>query len=465
MAIFHLSVKTVSRSAGRSATAAAAYRAGVSIIDQRTGEVHDYTRKGGVVSASLILPDGAPEWAADRGELWNAAELAETRKNSTVAREFEIALPGELTSEQRAELAHDFAREIVTRHGCAADVAIHEPGKGGDQRNHHAHILLTTRRVGADGVGEKTRELDDRKEGRALVLEWRERFADLTNERLQAAGHAVRVDHRSLEDQGIEREPTQHLGPTATAIERRTGQPSRKRLEWDQSAQERLERAAAAGQAERERELIDLSGRLQDAIKERDAAAAWVEALEKHKRDHAQMQAQRADVVRQELEEAKARGSAAARPQLQAVSLDDLIGPGASKAAAERQEREREAEKQRIEDERRKAEREERQRKDREQWEALIGTPTAEQKQAREERERAKLAEVWERQEREWARQREEAKAREPVPTPAPTPSPTLTPEPARESRPAEPKQVQERQEAERKKAEQEKAKGKGWSR
>ena len=97
MAIFHLSVKTVSRSAGRSATAAAAYRAGVKITDERTGEIHDYTRKGGVESAAVILPDNAPEWARDRAQLWNAAEQAEKRKNSTVAREFEIALPAELS--------------------------------------------------------------------------------------------------------------------------------------------------------------------------------------------------------------------------------------------------------------------------------------------------------------------------------------------------------------------------------
>ena len=124
MAIYHLSVKTISRSAGRSATAAAAYRAGVEIADERTGEIHDYRRKGGVESAELVLPAGAPEWAADRAALWNAAEQAEKRKNSTVAREFEIALPAELSPDERQRLARDFARELVERHGCVADVAI-----------------------------------------------------------------------------------------------------------------------------------------------------------------------------------------------------------------------------------------------------------------------------------------------------------------------------------------------------
>jgi len=240
VAIYHLSVKTVSRSAGRSATAAAAYRAGVEIADERTGEIHDYTRKGGVESAELILPENAPEWATDRARLWNAAEQAEKRKNSTVAREFEIALPSELSPEERQRLAHDLAREIVERHGCAVDVAIHAPGKEGDDRNHHAHILCSTRRLGPEGFGEKTRELDDKATGSKIVTEWRERFASLQNERLHEAGEVARVDHRSLADQGIERMPTEHLGPAATAIERRTGGPSEKR----QSFQERIEAAA-----------------------------------------------------------------------------------------------------------------------------------------------------------------------------------------------------------------------------
>ena len=239
MAIYHLSVKTVSRSAGRSATAAAAYRAGVEIADERTGEIHDYTRKGGVESADLILPENAPEWAADRARLWNATEQAEKRKNSTVAREFEIALPSELSPEERRRLAHDLAREIVERHGCAVDVAIHAPGKEGDDRNHHAHILCSTRRLGPEGFGEKTRELDDKATGSKIVTEWRERFASLQNERLHEAGEVARVDHRCLADQGIERMPTEHLGPSATAIERR-GEVSKKM----QSFQERIEAAA-----------------------------------------------------------------------------------------------------------------------------------------------------------------------------------------------------------------------------
>ena len=254
MAIYHLSVKTVSRSAGRSATAAAAYRSGVKITDERTGEIHDYTRKGGVESARLVLPADAPEWAADRAALWNAAEQAETRKNSTVAREFEIALPAELSPQERERLAVDFAREVVDRHGCAADVAIHAPGKEGDNRNHHAHILVTTRRLTAEGFTEKTRELDDRKTKE--VDRWRERFADLQNERLRESGSAARVDHRSLADQGIDREPTSHLGPAVAAMERR-GVPTQVRQRIEDEIGERLRKAKEAGDLAREVEQAD----------------------------------------------------------------------------------------------------------------------------------------------------------------------------------------------------------------
>ena len=273
MAIYHLSVKTIGRSAGRTATAAAAYRAAAEITDERTGEVHDYRRKRDVESATLIVPEGAPEWASDRAALWNAAEQSETRKNSTVAREFEIALPSELSADERQAMAHAFAREIVARHGCAADVAIHAPGREGDHRNHHAHILCTTRRLTPDGFGEKCRELDDRKT--KAVDGWRERFADLQNEHLERAGVAERVDHRSLKEQGIERTPMRHLGPAATGYERRTGEPSRKRLDFEREAAERLVLAKEAGELERqsqqaERSILDLSGDLQAAKAERD---------------------------------------------------------------------------------------------------------------------------------------------------------------------------------------------------
>lgn len=275
MAIFHLSVKPISRSAGRTATAAAAYRSAEKIADERTGDVHDYTRKGGVESADLVLPSGAPEWATDRARLWNAAELAEKRKDACVAREFEVALPAELSPEDRRRLALKFAQEMADREGCAVDVAIHAPGRGGDNRNHHAHILRTTRKVEAQGLGAK---LDTEKAGRNRkhdLEEVRTRWADLTNEALERAGSTERVDHRSLKAQGIERDPLPHLGPAAAGFERRTGEASRKRQDFDQDAAERLARAKEAGELERQavavdRSILDLSGDLRTALAERD---------------------------------------------------------------------------------------------------------------------------------------------------------------------------------------------------
>ncbi|MBY0577922.1 MAG: MobA/MobL family protein [Burkholderiales bacterium] len=296
MAIYHLSVKAVSRSVGRSATAAAAYRAGCEMADERTGVIHDYRRKGGVESAEIVLPDGAPEWATDRAKLWNAAELAEKRKDACVAREYEVALPAELSPSERRRLALDFARDMANREGCSVDVAIHAPGRGGDNRNHHAHLLRTTRKVEAEGMGAK---LDAEKAGRNRTADLeavRVRWAEMANIALERAGHAARVDHRSLEAQreeerlgdylrrkiehaerleALSREPTRHLGPTATAFERRTWEPSRLRLDFEREAMERLERAREAGDLERQgkaldRAILDLSGDLNAARAERD---------------------------------------------------------------------------------------------------------------------------------------------------------------------------------------------------
>lgn len=219
MAIYHLSVKTISRSAGRSATAAAAYRAGAVIADERTGLLHDYTRKQGIEHSAIVLPAGAPEWAADRAALWNTAEQAETRKNSTVAREFEIALPSELDATERRDLAMSFAREISERHGVAVDVVIHAPHRHGDERNHHAHLLVTTRQLGPEGLGKKTRELDQKQSGE--VERWRQWWANMQNVSLERAGSSERVDHRSYERQGIVDEPEMKQGPAVTAMERR----------------------------------------------------------------------------------------------------------------------------------------------------------------------------------------------------------------------------------------------------
>ena len=147
MAIYHLRVSVISRSQGRSATAAIAYRVAERIADRRTGLVFDYAAKAGVEHTEILAPSHAPDWVSDRSELWNRVEEAETRKNSQVAREVRVALPAELTHAERVELVRGFASEQFVDRGMVADVALHAPGRDGDDRNHHAHILLTTREV------------------------------------------------------------------------------------------------------------------------------------------------------------------------------------------------------------------------------------------------------------------------------------------------------------------------------
>jgi len=223
VAIYHLSVKAVSRSAGRSATAAAAYRAADKISDERTGVLHDYTRKRGVLHSEIVLPSGAATWAADRSALWNAAEAAEKRKDACVAREFEVAIPAELPEAEQIALVRDFARQMANDEGCAVDFNIHRPDthKGADVRNQHAHVLRTTRKVGENGLTDK---LDTEKAGRDRKADLemvRERWARLCNERLAENGRAERIDHRSLQVQGIDRAPTIHVGPAVTEMERR----------------------------------------------------------------------------------------------------------------------------------------------------------------------------------------------------------------------------------------------------
>ena len=253
MASYHCSVKPVSRGAGRSGTASAAYRAGVYLKDERTGEVHDYTRKQGVEHTELVFPSGVN---MSREELWNAAEGAEKRKDARIAREFELALPAELTKEQRRELATGFARHLVEQYGVAADVALHEPNRKGDQRNHHAHILITTRQLSAQGLGNKTDlEQEDKAlraqgkpTGREQIEHLRGEWATRCNLALARAGHQERVSHKSLEAQGIDREPTTHLGPVATAMERRGERSERGNLNLPQRNQAEREELSALEQ-------------------------------------------------------------------------------------------------------------------------------------------------------------------------------------------------------------------------
>jgi len=220
VAIFHLSVKTVSRSTGRSAVAAAAYRTGDTLTNERDGRQHDYANRTGVDESFIIAPAGC-EWTHNRSALWNAAEQTEKRSNSVTAREYVLALPAELDAKDRADLARSFASAVVERYGVAADVALHAPSSGGDDRNYHAHILTTTREVDPDGLGKKTRILDAAKTGGPEIEILRELWAMQCNKALERHQKSARIDHRSYERQGVDEMPTIHLGPTSTTMERR----------------------------------------------------------------------------------------------------------------------------------------------------------------------------------------------------------------------------------------------------
>lgn len=225
MAIFHASVRTISRASGRSATAAAAYRSGTVLHDTRDGMTHDYTRKGGVVGSFIVLPAGAAEAFRERSVLWNAAEAAEKRKDARVARELILALPHELDTLQRAAIARDMAEFLATRYGVGADVSIHQPDRAGDGRNHHAHILFTTRAIGAGGMGAKTRQLDDHRQGPLEIEAIRAAWEQIANSALERAGSAARIDRRSHAELGIELPPQIHEGVRATQMRRRGVEP------------------------------------------------------------------------------------------------------------------------------------------------------------------------------------------------------------------------------------------------
>ena len=223
MAIYHMSVKPVQRSKGRSSTAAAAYRAACKIEDKRTGLEHDYTKKEGVKHTEIITPLGVN--IPNRSDLWNMAEAAEKRKDGCTAREYEVNLPHELNEQQRTELAQDFCKQLAKIHGIAVDLCIHEPTDkevkaGADARNHHAHILTTTRKITNEGLTDKA---DIEKSGRKRkddLKATRELWSATANEHLKNAGLENRIDSRSLKDQGSSLKPTIKMGKTATQMER-----------------------------------------------------------------------------------------------------------------------------------------------------------------------------------------------------------------------------------------------------
>lgn len=241
MAIYHLSIKIISRGKGKSAVAASAYRSGEKIKNEYDGIVHDFTRKRGIAHTEILLPQNAPQEFANHSVLWNSVEKIEKSKNSQLAREIEIALPQELDREKQIELVREYVKENFVKVGMCADIALHDKNDG----NPHAHILLTMRpfnedkRWGAkskkeyilDENGEKVKLKNGNYKTRKIntvdwneqdkAEEWRKAWADITNKYLEENSIKEKVDHRSYQRQGIEQIPTIHLGVSASQMEKK----------------------------------------------------------------------------------------------------------------------------------------------------------------------------------------------------------------------------------------------------
>ncbi|MDV6333073.1 Ti-type conjugative transfer relaxase TraA [Asticcacaulis sp. 201] len=220
MAIYHLSVKVISRAGGSSAVAAAAYRSANRLFDERLDRAQDFTNKSGVVHSEVMLPDNAPPQWSDRERLWNDVEAFEKRKDAQLSREVEFAIPREMNQPQGIALARDFVQREFVDQGMVADLNVHWDFSGGvggtdGQPKPHAHVMLTMREVREDGFGPKVREWN-RVE---LVEHWREAWAEHVNQRLVELDIDARIDHRTLEEQGIDLEPQGKIGAAARRME------------------------------------------------------------------------------------------------------------------------------------------------------------------------------------------------------------------------------------------------------
>lgn len=211
MAIYHLESKVISKSNGHSATAAAAYRFGLCLVSETTGEKSDYTRKKGVFDSLIFSPLGSPSWVNSIPELVKKTEEAEKRKDSQFFRELVLALPVEFSPDQQKELVAEFSKNF-TEKGMVFAVAFH----GLDTQNPHAHALLTMRDLTPEGFGKKNRDWNKKE----LLEEWRKQWAEVVNEHLKKAQVNQVVDHRSHEARGLEELPTIHEGRKARAAAR-----------------------------------------------------------------------------------------------------------------------------------------------------------------------------------------------------------------------------------------------------
>jgi Ti-type conjugative transfer relaxase TraA len=217
MAIYHLHVKVIGRKSGSNAVASAAYRSGSRLHDERLDRDQDFSAKRGVVHSEVMLPENAPEAWSERERLWNDVEAFEVRKDAQLAREVEFAIPRELTQAQGIQLARDFAQSEFVDRGMIADLNVHWDVGDDGMPKPHAHVMLTTRSVDEQGFGQKAREWNRTE----MVERWRERWAEITNERLAELDIDARIDHRSLEAQGLALEPQSQIGASAKRIEDR----------------------------------------------------------------------------------------------------------------------------------------------------------------------------------------------------------------------------------------------------
>jgi len=351
----HAPLKVIQRSKGQSAVAAAAYRSASRLIDERTGQIKDFTSKQGVLHNALLLPDNAPEWAHDRQLLWNAAEMRERHVKAQTARELVIAFPKEMSEEQRTRTGYETAQILVERYGAAVDITFHEPSREGNQANYHAHLLFSVRRFDEfrpDGWAKtKDRLLDDRSKEKgaehsngALEVLWlRERVAGVMNDIAAANKLDVYVEHLSFEKRGLDRQATQHLGPHASDIQRkyeaaqamqqRTGkkhdlEPSdialrNERIREENARRERLEA---------EKNVIDLAAERQRRAEAKEAADLLRDKeLRETKQQqrhgwYTQVQRERTALLREQQEEFGAQENAVRAELMQLHQSTERVG-------------------------------------------------------------------------------------------------------------------------------------------
>ena len=259
MAIFHFAAQVISRSDAKKDEAAAAYRAGMRLTCERTGQTFNYTRKREVTHRAILAPKDAPSWVAQRHQLWNQVEAVETRINAQLAREVELSLPIELSHHQQVELLYAYVQAQFISQGMVADIALH--AKVG---NPHAHILLTLRDIGPQGFGAKRRDWNDK----ALINQWRAAWATACNQALESAGHVERIDHRSHQARGMDLPATVHLGRKTSW----NAESWERRADFNAWVQTCLELAKVQGEVQRvQSHIIDLTTTLSEALAQREA--------------------------------------------------------------------------------------------------------------------------------------------------------------------------------------------------